>query len=67
MNEWLEEKQCAICGKLFYPPDKTCWAYKREKEIRQRHLTLYFCSWGCLRKYERGIEIRPDYSAKEYG
>ena len=66
LTEWLEQRTCAICGKVFYPPDPGAWVFKRELERNHRHKVIYFCSWGCLRKYERGYEIRPDYSAVEH-
>lgn len=66
--EWLEQRVCAVCGKVFWPPDPGSWVYKREKwnTKKFKYRTIYFCSWGCLRKYERGYEIRPDYSPIEH-
>lgn len=65
--EWFESRVCAICGKVFYPPDPGEWVYKLEYERKHKHKVIYFCSWGCLRKHERGHEIRPDYHPIEHG
>lgn len=47
---------CYECGKIFYPPVREEWVFKRyvpraSRDSRDR--TIYFCSWSCLRKYER--------------
>lgn len=47
---------CAECGKVFVPPVKTQWAYKRGSKSHRRDggaYVIYFCSWGCMRKYDR--------------
>ncbi len=44
---------CKVCGKAFYTPLADDWAY--QKRLYQRNksdLRLWFCSWGCLRKWE---------------
>ena len=55
MNVELEfhEKQCARCGKEFI--GNLDWAYK----IGKRYNAIMFCSWSCLRAYEkeRGSKI----------
>ena len=55
------ERKCPVCGKVFILVDEG-WAYRRI----QGHKAMYFCSWGCLCKYERtrpkkvAIEQRED-------
>jgi len=44
---WVEKK-CPICEKVFIPHTED-WAYKRRTHEK---VTVYFCSWGCLLKYE---------------
>ena len=39
-------KVCPVCGKEFYVPDSSKWAYQRRGH-------LFFHSWGCLRKYDQ--------------
>ena len=43
------EHKCAECGKSFCAREE--WAYVRAKESTSSH-KKWFCSWGCLRKYE---------------
>ena len=62
--DWLDERTCAICGKPFYPPVLGEWAYKKYRSPGGSAI-FYFCSWGCLRKYENGAEIRPNYQVIE--
>ena len=41
------ERKCPVCEKVFILVDDD-WAYKRI----QGHKTMYFCSWGCMGKYD---------------
>ena len=41
------ERKCPVCGKVFILVDDE-WAYKRI----QGHKAMYFCSWGCMGKYD---------------
>jgi len=44
--------KCEQCGKMFIKGLVVDWAYK--KVIwRNGDRTLWFCSWGCMRKYEK--------------
>ena len=43
----LSPRFCQMCGKEFYPPSAD-WAYKEGKMK-----VKYFCSWGCLRQWEK--------------
>ena len=47
------KKECEICGKPIYPPDVQTWAFKRPKRGDTNHNAyMFFCSWGCTRKWE---------------
>ena len=41
------ERKCPVCGKVFILVDDE-WAYKRV----HGHKQMYFCSWGCMGKYD---------------
>ena len=54
---------CAECGKVFHPPVKEQWVYKKGSKINWRQTgeyVLYFCSWKCLRTYERTRPKPPE-------
>lgn len=42
-KQQLKERNCAICGKRFVFRDE--WVFRKKEKI--------FCSWGCMRKFER--------------
>ena len=46
--DWLEMKKCRSCGKKFAVLYPHLWRYKRARGSK----TDYFCSWGCLRRYD---------------
>lgn len=52
---------CPECGKKFFCPDASTWAYKLrmgEKSVRR------YCSWSCLQKARKEKELklkRPKY------
>ena len=46
---------CHVCKAEFYPT--ALWAYKRDK--------WFFCSWRCLREYERRKEAESAKRAAE--
>ena len=46
-------KKCRICGKEFDVLWPELWRYKKRN---QRNVEVYFCSWSCLRKDEKGAE-----------
>lgn len=61
-------KKCPVCGKEFLVPDVAVWAYKlHETNSAGTVLLKYFCTWGCLRKWE--AENKPkrmrSYDTKE--
>lgn len=47
--DWLETKKCKACGKKFAVLYPHLWRYKRTYGTHND----YFCSWGCLRRYDR--------------
>lgn len=50
MSEFFGENECPICGRKFYYYSADEWAYK--KYDKNNHMR-YFCSWGCMRKWEK--------------
>lgn len=44
----LYKRKCPVCGKRF--ECGTLYAYKR---ARRHNMFFYFCSWKCLRQYDR--------------
>ena len=50
---------CPVCGTIHYPPDLTTYVYKRVFNDGKQVLTLYFCKWSCLRKWEKDHEKKP--------
>ena len=44
-------RKCAQCSKLFYM-ETGGWAYKKEYKKTLKH----FCSWSCMRKWEKNHE-----------
>lgn len=50
------QRKCPVCGKLFWAQDAQ-WAYK--KNVVALNGMAWFCSWKCLRKYEKEkLEIK---------
>ena len=47
------ELVCPECGRKFYCYNMGEWAYKRETSNHQRKT---FCSWGCMRKFDKRKE-----------
>lgn len=43
-------KTCPICKKPYYILDTRVWVYKRKNASGHQK---YFCSWGCMRKWEK--------------
>ena len=51
ISKWLI---CPICGKAFFAPQVGEWAYKKKDYNLANHgLTQIFCSWHCLRHWEK--------------
>lgn len=52
--DWPEPKQCHECGKDIYIYCRLQdYAYKRPQGSETDYDTKYFCSWHCLRAYDR--------------
>lgn len=49
---WCEDRTCRSCGKKFTVPQASIWQYKK----RRGKVTLYFCTWSCMRAFERKEE-----------
>ena len=48
VKDGYHRHSCPVCGKQFYSDDQF-WVYKRCP-----HKPIYFCTYGCLRKYDGG-------------
>lgn len=44
-------RMCPVCGEEFYAGDE--WVYRHWDTNRKKN-RIYFCSWGCMRRYENG-------------
>lgn len=47
VTNWMNEKQCPICKKLFIVNNEE-WAYK----CRVANTNIYYCSWHCYREMQ---------------
>ena len=58
MNVWNPpERTCKTCGKIFICHDPYNWVYKKSMQKKKNNSALvYFCSWGCMRKWEKERE-----------
>lgn len=56
------DTKCPMCGKIFLRPDID-WGYKRWTENK----AIYFCSWTCLRKFEKKHPKRDCVGHGTYG
>ena len=56
MNENLPCPKCGSCGREFYILYPALWAYKKGPRV--------FCSWKCLRAYEKGIRSETKHMMK---
>ena len=54
-----DDRSCKVCGKIFTVLHPDRWAYKQTMGSGYN----YFCSWKCLRAYEKQQEEKP---AKKY-
>lgn len=55
------DRKCFMCGKQFLVPNDD-YVYKRQKDTKYR----YFCSYGCMRKYDREQETRKGRKPSHY-
>ena len=51
-------KTCKTCGKEFNVLVEQDWVYKRSHEHTAGGYRDYFCSWSCLRTYDREQEAK---------
>ena len=58
----INQKFCFLCGKEFYTSFPDSWAYKTDASILG-HRRL-FCSWKCLRAYEKEEELNKEMKRK---
>ena len=45
-----QNRKCPMCGKEFVTRNALEWAYRRNNKV--------FCSWHCLREYDKGSKPR---------
>ena len=57
------EVKCPVCKKVFLRKDLD-WAYQRSNSAGTKK---YFCSWGCMRKYEEKYPKRDCIGHGTYG
>lgn len=53
-NAALNERHCSLCNKLFYPNVVDEWAYRQDGKL--------FCSWHCLRAYQKDRPIKIKFT-----
>lgn len=54
-------KTCPVCGREFSVDLPAEWAYQKTIARRSRSsVVLYFCSWGCMRKWEKEKEEKHE-------
>lgn len=45
---------CPVCQKRYAIQDLAQWAYKRRRNLpNKKNLTIYLCSYGCTRVYDK--------------
>lgn len=54
---------CPICGKHFFVPIMGEWVYHKTPNAVSR-TSKYFCSWTCMRKYEK---LEEEEEIKRFG
>ncbi len=51
--------KCPVCGKMFIVPSLSAWVYRKsDYAISGTGKILYFCTWSCMRKWEKAYEER---------
>ena len=48
---------CPVCGKDKFVPDCETWVYQRWVKEGEKSARRYFCSWACMRKYDRQHDV----------
>jgi len=46
-------RECECCGKRFYIESLQDYVYKRTVQRKNTMVNLWFCSWTCLRRWEK--------------
>lgn len=49
LSDMFNMQECPVCGKNYIIMNALDWAY--QKQAGKKH--MYFCSWGCYRKFLR--------------
>lgn len=44
---------CPVCGHDRFIPDCETWVYQRWVKVGEKSARRYFCSWTCMRKYDK--------------
>lgn len=59
MNETLGlyPRTCKTCGKKFESKKEYAWKCRQETYSTKTH---YFCSYGCMREYEKKVEKKVE-------
>lgn len=59
-HDFAQERKCPVCGKTFIMPDAEQWAYRVTDGRKKRS----YCSWHCLREYERANGHTRNYTRR---
>ena len=57
------DKNCPVCEKQFTVTETIPWAYRRDYRKGGRgapHNVIYFCSWKCLRRFDKEEDLRRE-------
>lgn len=57
----VHERDCPVCGKHFAMSRIDLWAYKR----KENHQDSYFCSWRCLRAWDKQKEGKSKVNGRQ--
>lgn len=44
---------CPVCGNDRFVLDCDTWVYQRWVKVGEKSARRYFCSWTCMRKYDK--------------
>ena len=58
----LGDTKCKRCKKMFFMPLASDWTYKKYRPSGNG--LYYFCSWKCLRDYEKDHETKHEKKLK---
>lgn len=57
-------RDCPICGKPFFVCDIERWAYKRSVYMGDGGKRVHFCSWHCVREFDKEYEAKKKENRK---